>query len=67
MKDYSDIDSWTPKRLRTLRNNLNNRVQALGTGNEKNLGANHPLFGLEISDCKDLLDKIYKILKEKSR
>lgn len=67
MKDYTDIDSWTPKRLRTLRNNLNNRVSALATGNEKSLGANHPLFGLEVGDCKELLEKIHKILKEKSR
>lgn len=67
MKDYNDIESWTPKRLRTLRNNLNNRISSLAVGNEKNLGANHPLFGLESEDCKALLEKVLKILREKSK
>lgn len=65
MRDYSNLEEYTDKRLRTLRNNLNNRIGAIQSGSPKSLGQNHPLYGLELSDCKDLLEKVLNELKKR--
>ncbi len=62
MKDFTDISTWSPKRLRTLRNNLNNRISAFESGSTKELQKSHALFGLEEGECKDLLVKVKKLL-----
>jgi hypothetical protein len=50
-----DIANKSPKQLRTLRNQLNNRIGAFQGGNEAVLKESHPLFGLFEEDCKDLV------------
>ncbi|EQC44269.1 hypothetical protein [Bacteriovorax sp. Seq25_V] len=62
MKDFSDMSTWSPKRLRTLRNNLNNRISAFSAGSPKELQKSHALFGLEEVECKELLEKVKKLL-----
>lgn len=64
----SGIKERTDKQLRTLRNNLNNRISALS--GEDNLGrkakelkASHPLFGLTLNDCRELLELALQEMK----
>lgn len=50
----------TPKQMRTLRNQLNNRIKSYDDevkfGKKvPNLSESHTLFGLTIGDCKELL------------
>lgn len=67
MKDYSDLSDLTDKKLRTLRNNLNNRLEAFKTGPGKNLPPSHMLHGLDDKQCKDLLEKVQKEMKDRSK
>ena len=66
MKKFEDVSEWTPKKLRTLRNNLNNRLSSYKTSGDsaKPLQSGHMLYGLEEGQCKDLLKKVASILKE---
>jgi hypothetical protein len=60
------LDSLNPKQLRTLRNSLNNRLQAFkekGEEGAKTLSASHRLYGLKDFECKLLLDAVQKKLK----
>lgn len=60
------LDSLSPKQLRTLRNSLNNRLQAFkekGEEGAKVLSASHRLFGLNDIECKTLLEAVQKKLK----
>lgn len=65
MKDYKDLSEFTDKKLRTLRNNLNNRLESFKKGDTKALPPSHMLHGLEEGHCKDLLDKVYKEMKSR--
>jgi len=65
MKDYSDLTTLTDKKLRTLRNNLNNRLEAYKSGNIKNLPPSHMLHGLDESQCKELLKRVQDELKNR--
>lgn len=69
MKDYSDLSTFSDKKLRTLRNNLNNRLQSFSKGEKeaKSLPPSHMLHGLEMKDCKDLLNKVAQELKVRSK
>ncbi len=69
MKDYKDLSSFTDKKLRTLRNNLNNRMQTFAKGEKelKSLSPSHMLHGLEEKDCKDLLDRVQKEMRTRSK
>lgn len=60
-----DIKDWSEKRLRTLRNNLNNRLESFKKDGEnpKTLQPSHKLFGLSEADCKNLLKKVRELLK----
>lgn len=55
-----ELDSKTPKQVRTLRNQLNNRIKSFedevkfGRKLPK-LAESHALHGLTIGECKDLL------------
>ena len=58
------------KALRTLRNNLNNRISAHERSEHygralKELKASHPLYGLSLKDCKDLLEKVQREMKQR--
>lgn len=66
-KDYSDLSELTDKKLRTLRNNINNRLVAFEKGGEKNLPPSHMLFGYEANECKKLLERIYAEMKNRSK
>ncbi len=65
MKDYSNLSTLTDKKLRTLRNNLNNRLEAFKSGNVKNLPPSHMLHGLDESQCKELLKRVQDELKNR--
>ena len=67
MKDYSDLSDFSDKKLRTLRNNLNNRLESFGRGGEKNLPPSHMLHGMDDGDCRTLLEKVQKEMKERSK
>ena len=66
MKDYSDLTEFTDKKLRTLRNNINNRLEVFKKGSEKALPPSHMLHGLDEKTCKDLLERVYKEMKKRS-
>lgn len=67
-KNLETIHEWDPKQLRTLRNNLNNRLASFKLGDKpKVLQTSHVLHGLEEGECKKLLEKVQTILRERSR
>jgi hypothetical protein len=66
MKDYSDLSTLSDKKLRTLRNNINNRLESFRKGGEKALPPSHMLHGLDEAGCKALQDKVQKELKARS-
>ena len=66
MKDYTDLGSLTDKKLRTLRNNLNNRLVAFKSGSVKNLPPSHMLHGLDEAQCKALLERVKKELSSRA-
>ena len=57
------IDQKSAKQLRTLRNQLNNRIMAFGASKEAKLKPSHPLFGLDLDQCKDLVIIIKRKIK----
>lgn len=67
MKDYSDLSDFSDKKLRTLRNNLNNRLESFTKGGEKTLPPSHMLHGLDEGGCKTLLGKVQKEMKDRSK
>lgn len=66
MKDYSDLSEFTDKKLRTLRNNLNNRLESFKKGGEKALPPSHMLHGLDENQCKELLKKVQSEMKDRA-
>lgn len=64
-KDYSKLGDLTDKKLRTLRNNINNRLEAFSKGNEKNLPPSHMLFGMDDGECRELLKRIQAEMKNR--
>ncbi|HXH29888.1 MAG TPA: hypothetical protein VNJ01_03680 [Bacteriovoracaceae bacterium] len=68
MKDYSDLTAFPDKKLRTLRNNLNNRMETFRKGEKdvKALPPSHMLHGMEENQCKELLGKIQVEMKKRS-
>ncbi|MES2528807.1 MAG: hypothetical protein V4598_17105 [Bdellovibrionota bacterium] len=65
MKDYSDLKDFTDKKLRTLRNNINNRLEAFKKGGEKNLPPSHMLHGMDDKMITALLTRVQKELKKR--
>tara|TARA_Y100000296_G_scaffold70529_1_gene85271 strand:+ start:320 stop:520 length:201 start_codon:yes stop_codon:yes gene_type:complete len=66
MKNFEDLDTYTPKKLRTLRNNLNNRLahfKERGEEQADKLRPSHKLHGLDEEQCKELLGKVSELLK----
>ena len=66
MKDYKDLTELTDKKLRTLRNNLNNRLVTLRAGKEKHLSPSHMLHGYDEKGCSDLLARVLTAIKKRS-
>jgi hypothetical protein len=68
MKDYSHkvLKELTDKKLRTLRNNLNNRLESFKNGDEKNLPPSHMLHGLDEKMCKELKERVYAEMKNRA-
>lgn len=66
MKDFSDIEQWTPKKLRTLRNNLNNRLMSYKNDGEKAkpLAKSHMLYGLDQEACTNLLERVKGLISK---
>jgi ribosomal protein L7/L12 len=68
MELEKSLKEKTPKQMRTLRNQLNNRIKSfedeLGFGKKlATISASHTLFGLTLKDCKELLVKTKTVLK----
>ncbi len=66
MKDYKDLKPLTDKKLRTLRNNLNNRLEAFKSGSAKTLPPSHMLNGLEEGQCRELLARVGQEMKTRA-
>ncbi len=67
MNKFDDLNTYTPKKLRTLRNNLNNRIahfKEQGEDNATELRPSHKLHGLEYEDCLNLLKEVNTLLKK---
>lgn len=64
-----EITTLNPKKLRTLRNNLNNRLESFKTSGEgaKELQKSHVLFGKSEGQCAQLLQDIHRELRRRSR
>lgn len=67
MKDYSDLSEFSDKKLRTLRNNLNNRLESFARGGEKNLPPSHMLHGMDDGDCRELLTRVLSEMKNRTK
>ncbi len=66
-KDYSNLSNLLDKKLRTLRNNLNNRLESFRRGSDKPVAPSHMLHGMDESECKSLLEKIQIEMKKRSK
>ncbi len=69
MKESLDLTEFTPKKLRTLRNNLNNRIESFGTHGDgaKELQKSHMLAGMSEGQCKAMLQLVLREMKRRSR
>lgn len=67
VKDLSTLESWSPKKLRTFKMNLNNRIESFKSkGNSApELQKSNVLYGLTEEECRDLLKKVQDLLKIK--
>lgn len=66
-KDYKDLSELADKKLRTLRNNLNNRLESFKKGGEKSLPPSHMLHGLDDGECRSLLEKVHAEMKQRAK
>lgn len=66
-KDYKSLKEITDKKLRTLRNNLNNRLESFKKGGEKALPPSHMLHGMDEAECKTLVERIFAEMKKRSK
>jgi hypothetical protein len=64
-----NLEDLNPKKLRTLRNNLNNRLESFksGSGDAKALQKSHMLFNKTESECLELLKNVQSELKKRSK
>ncbi len=67
MKDLSDIENWTPKKLRRLKMNLNNRLETFKSKGVKSpdLQKGNNLYGLKEEECVELLKKVQTLINLK--
>lgn len=66
LKNIRDLTAWNDKELRKLKITINNRISALESPTPKDLKPNHPLLGMEITECKDLLSEVFRAEKKLS-
>jgi hypothetical protein len=68
MKDF-ELTELNPKKLRTLRNNLNNRLESFSSHGDgaKDLQKSHALAGLTEGECRQLLQDVLKEMRRRSR
>ncbi len=62
---FSDLSEYSPKKLRTLRNNLNNRIAHFSSkkgDSSSELKPSHRLYGLGETECTELLKRVKTIL-----
>ena len=64
--DYKNLSELTDKKLRTLRNNINNRIESFTKGGDRNLPPSHMLHGLDEAQCKDLQKKVLAEFKKRA-
>jgi len=68
MKKFVDLETWAPKKQRSLRNALNNRMSSFQKGTKVTvLPPGHKLSGLTQVECVELLARIQGILKKQKR
>ncbi len=59
LKNVNELEAWTQKELRKLRMVIRNRISAFETsGGPKDLEKGHPLYGLDMGQCQELLQKV---------
>lgn len=65
----TDLAEMSYKHLRTLRNNINNRLASFKQAgdNTKPLQKSHALFGLTAGQCQELLLQAQQEMKRRSR
>jgi hypothetical protein len=63
--DYSKLPDLSDKKLRTLRNNINNRLVSFEKGDEKHLPPGHMLHGMDAKECRELLVKVHAEMKNR--
>lgn len=66
----SSLSDKNPKQMRTLRNQLNNRISSfqdeLKFGKKlPNISESHALFGLNLKECQELLEASKRELKKR--
>lgn len=66
MKDYKDLTAFSDKKLRSLRNNLNNRLESFKKGGEKTLPPSHMLSGMDEGQCQELKTSVQQEMKRRS-
>lgn len=62
-KDINALDTWNIKELRKLKIMSKNRISALELAPKKEVAKSHPLFGMGVEECKDLITQIQKAEK----
>lgn len=69
MKEQQDFSEYSPKKLRTLRNNLNNRIESFKTHGKSTaeLQKSHILAGKSELECAALLKAVLAEMKRRSR
>lgn len=67
MKDYSDLTEFSDKKLRTLRNNINNRLEAFKKHTAGHLPPSHMLSGMEEGDCVSLLERVQIEMRKRAK
>lgn len=68
MKDFEKLEDWSPKELRKLRMNLNNRLESFKSNPDaKELPPSHMLHGLGHGDCDKLLIEVKQAEKKQAQ
>jgi hypothetical protein len=67
MSKKVDLQECTDKKLRTIRNNLNNRISSFNQSGDKakDLQKSHMLFGMEKTECENLLKSVQDEMKRR--
>lgn len=64
LKSIDSLESWNMKELRKLRITIKNRIESLKASSKpKELPDGHPLQGMELQQCQDLLLKVMRAQK----